>query len=98
MMYMTVWDYDMNTPDDLMGSIGLNLNDLATLHASQAERQIAIDQPLLKYGTEQGRIQCTIVVRRGNIILNAGKREGRERGLLASFGERLSSLRLGSKK
>lgn len=92
MLYLTIWDYDLNTADDMMGSIVLNLKDLTALEDGKKEKEIKIDQPLLKYGLEQGRIQGTIVVRRGNIH-NKNLKSGQQ-GIFTKMMQKMNSAKM----
>jgi Ca2+-dependent lipid-binding protein len=72
MLYVTVMDYDLSTQDDVLCTLPLNIAKLVTLPSrgdgdNNNEKTIEIDSPLLKYGEELGRIQCTIHVQRGGI-------------------------------
>lgn len=97
MLYLNVWDYDLNSSDDLMCSMVLNLKDLTKLEEGLEEKEIKINQPLLKYGMEQGHIQGTIIVSRGNVNNRSeGPRRKSKRGLLAKIGRKLSAVRLTS--
>ena len=88
MLFLTVMDYDMSSQDDTMSTLALNLQQLAALPEGQDSKTIEIDRPLLKYGREQGTIQCTIDVQRGGIE-HADKQGGaKKRGLLSKISGR----------
>jgi hypothetical protein len=84
LLYVTVMDYDLSTQDDILCTLPLNIAKLVSLPSSEKEKTIEIDSPLLKYGEELGRIQCTIHVQRGGIEYH-GQRSAKF-GLCSCFG------------
>jgi Ca2+-dependent lipid-binding protein len=87
LLYVTVMDYDLSTQDDVLGTLPVNIAKLVSLPAgSDKEKTIEIDSPLLKYGEELGRIQCTIHVQRGGIEHYKGHRNAKFGGLCSCFG------------
>ncbi|KAL7572370.1 hypothetical protein ACA910_021580 [Epithemia clementina (nom. ined.)] len=67
MLYAAVMDYDMNSKDDLIATLPINLRELvAQLPAGQTKTQVQIDQPLLKYGKESGKIKLTIEIEKSD--------------------------------
>lgn len=91
MLYVTVMDYDATSQDDTMSTLTLNLQELASFqHENEMEKTMQIDRPLLKYGDELGRIQCTIHVQRGgNQHIHRGeKKKGFFSGLKKRLGKK----------
>jgi Ca2+-dependent lipid-binding protein len=84
LLYVTVMDYDLSTQDDILCTLPLNIAKLVALPSGDKEKTIEIDSPLLKYGEELGRIQCTIHVQRGGIE-HYGQRSAKF-GLCSCFG------------
>ena len=67
MLFITIMDYDMSSADDTMCTLALNLQELVALPEGQEGKAVQINRPLLKYGKEQGMIECTIEVQAGGI-------------------------------
>jgi hypothetical protein len=62
MLFVTVMDYDAASQDDLMGTLALNVKELASLPDGSTKKQVVIERPLLKYGLKQGTIKFTLHV------------------------------------
>lgn len=92
MLYLTVMDYDMSTQDDVMCSLGINLSELVSLNDDEDNKTVQINRPLLKYGLEEGNIQCAINVQRGGS--QNGGHDGKKRGILGGLVARLSQRNL----
>lgn len=91
MLFVTIMDYDLSTADDTISTLALNLQQLVSLGGTkdQERKTVQIDRPLLKYGRQQGMIQCTIDVQRGGIE-NADKHVKKRGGFLSNLSKRLS--------
>ena len=83
MLLVTIMDYDLSSQDDIMSTLALNLQELVALPDGQESKTVQINRPLLKYGKEQGMIQCTIEVQRGGIV--HGGQPGKKRGFLSGL-------------
>jgi C2 domain len=86
LLYVTVMDYDLSTQDDVLCTLPLNIAKLVSFPGNDKEKTIEIDSPLLKYGEELGRIQCTIRVQRSGIEHYKGHRNAKFGGLCSCFG------------
>ena len=80
MLFVTVMDYDLSSQDDTMCCLALNLQELVSLKDGENAKTVHIDRPLLKYGQEQGRIECFIDVQRGGI--EHASRDAKKRGFM----------------
>lgn len=60
MLFITIMDYDMSSADDTISTLALNLQQLVELPEGQDSKTVQMNRPLLKYGREQGRIECMI--------------------------------------
>jgi len=62
MLHVTAMDFDAASQNDTIGSIALNVHKLVSMDEGATEKEITIEQPLIKYGTEEGSIKMTVVV------------------------------------
>ena len=84
MLFVTVYDYDIHSTDDLIGTLPLNIQSLVSQikkssssnnnnqnnNQQNNKTQIKLDQPLMKYGKYYGKIQCTIDIERFDTLID----------------------------
>ena len=79
LLYVTLMDYDMNSKDDLMATLPLDLRQLVSQEMTEGKHKtqtatVELDRPLLKDGKESGRIKLTIDIEKSDTPISIDDR------------------------
>ena len=94
MLYVAVFDFDLTSEDDLMCSMVLSLKELLEIEDGEETKALKLCAPLLKDGTEQGQIECTIEVTHNGHIQRSEKSRVKGKGRMSMLSQGLSKIGL----
>jgi len=61
-VYLCVYDYDFLSDDDILGTLALNIRELASLNPLEESKELMFDRPLERCGKYAGRIKFKVLV------------------------------------
>ncbi|CAJ1969720.1 unnamed protein product [Cylindrotheca closterium] len=61
-LYLSVYDYDFFSDDDILGSLPLSMQQLVTMKPRESTKQIMVDRPLERCGRFAGRIKFKLEI------------------------------------
>jgi hypothetical protein len=63
-LYVAAFDYDFGAPDDVLGTLALNIRQLVTMNVGESNKSFFFDRPLTANGKNAGQIKFKLEITR----------------------------------